>query len=481
MITHDDWVAFDDLMATSHDNSVVEGIQNSLISGFTHKQTGIFNDKRQKRVVVGGRRSGKTEEFCSEAIISALNFPHHTVPYVFALGISKGWDVLIKKFEEIQRRHRIELEYNVGRHSIILPQTNSKIKLFGLTTRGEADAGRGGEHPLVIIDEAGFAPDAVLRKAVISGWGPTTKQFRSKGGRGLLIGGSPSYLRDTYFDEIAGGNDATDTHRLTVYDNPYITDPDGLIDEWLDENKLNRNSPQFIREWLGKFCVDSTGLCYPAFKGKLFAEEEIPDEGYTVLGIDFGHTHPCAFVLVRFLQESSIVKRNGRDHIKKVWTAHVLETLERTQLDVFGIEEIVHAFIQNYGVHDVIADCADPRMIKHLQNSFSMNICPVNKAEKKANRIWLLDSLFRRDRVRVYPGCETLTSQLVSVPWNEHRDNHHEGVADHSIDGLLYAIDLMQNYEKYYKVPYVPGSPEWEEETFRRDVERTKRWNNRTF
>lgn len=479
-IISDDWVQFDDLQVLDYDKTLCDSIKNSLLSSFTYKQKKIYNDTRQKRVVVGGRRGGKSEEFCAEAIITALQFPHHTIPYVFSLGISKGWDILRPKFEEIQRRHKIDLDYNVGRHTIIVPQTNSKIKLFGLTTKGEADAGRGGEHPLVIIDEAGFAPDSVLKKAIISGWGPTTKQFRAKGGRGLIIGGSPSYLRGTYFDEIAGGNEGDDTHRLTVHDNTYISDPEGIISEWLEENDLTRASSQYIREWLGKFCVDSTGLCYPSYNGKILPDEVIPDNGYTVLGIDFGHTHPCAFVVIRFVQmDDEIVKRAGRDHKKQVWVGHVLETFEQTQLDVFQIEEISRIFTETYGVNDIIADCEDPRMIKHLQKAFSMPVRGVDKSERKANRIWLLDSLFRRNRIRLYSGCETLSSQLVSVPWDDKRKNHNKSVPDHSIDALLYAIDMMQNYNKYTKIPYMPGTVEWEQEQFERDKKRTLAFINK--
>src|SRR6478609_6929471 len=153
------------------EETLLESIDGGIdLSHLDHpKQRAIREDPSEFRVVIGGRRSGKTTFIGNEAIEVADQFPGETVPYV-APTVGRARDILMPHFRRLQRDHGANLRYNLGEHKVFTPN-GGIIQLCGLATMAEVEKGRGGSAPALYIDECGAINADLLKRAVRETYG----------------------------------------------------------------------------------------------------------------------------------------------------------------------------------------------------------------------------------------------------------------------------------------------------------------------
>lgn len=442
-------------------------------------QLAVRHDTSWIRAVIGTRRSGKTEGFCCEAIEIADQFPGATIPYILPT-IGMGRDIIFPKMEELDQRFKLGLKINRGEYKISTP-SGGIIQLFGLATTPECEKGRGKKFPLVIIDEAGAQVQKLLKRAVTQTFGPATADFRGIGGRGLLIGGTPGYEPGCYWEDLCGGNShvsklSASVHFFTIWDNPFFKGRENIvIDGHLAEHKMTRADAAFRREWMGEFCTDTQGLCYQRWNGLLLPRHAIPKGGYTVLGLDLGHVHPCAWVVVRF----NIIETLAGTVMRTIHHGHIIGSYEESGCSMEKIVAITRGIQKAYDVSVMCGDTAGsmaPTVIEDMRKVYNLPITAVKKgdlARSKASRIWMTDSQLGAGTLHVFEGADSVTRQLKSVPWNDARTDHHPSFADHSLDALHGAITLSRQHEIEHQLPPVPGTKEWFKQQHDEDVHRT--------
>jgi len=443
----------------------------SLRDFYHAKQTAFTLDPSLFRVVIGGRRSGKSLVFGGEAIEVADQFPGTTVPYL-ANTIGRARDIMMPHMDRFVSEHGIPLRFNRGEFKIYTPNGGC-VQLAGLATKAEVEKGRGGSYPALYIDECGAIPDDRLRPAVLETYGPAVKDYYGMGGRGIALGGTPDYRPLSYWSRLCGGNahqsefNAT-VHHLTIWDNPFYTGREqAVVDAYCDENGLEPSDPEVQREWYGRFCMNTEGLAYPHWDGSILPMVQMPIVGYTVLGVDLGTDHPCAFVIVRFTVHETIMGPPGKERLHTTHHAHVLETYEESGLSVHDVRAIIATLQKNYSVGLTVGDSAGggAMTIQTIGEVMGVPIKPVVKSGMKEDRIWMLDSMLRNRTMHVYDRCETLIEQLGSVPIERKsngRIDHMAGYPDHSLDALHYALVAARQHEVTIELPPIPGSREWQ-------------------
>lgn len=445
-----------------------------LAGGWHGKQRAIADDTSQLRVVIGGRRSGKTTFFGGESLQVADQFPGLTVPYV-APTVQRARDVMLPQMRKFQSEG-LPLTYNLGENKIFTPNGGC-VQLFGLASMSEVEKGRGGSYPALYIDECGaIVNQLLLQRAVTETFGPATKDFLGIGGRGITLGGTPTYTPGTYWERLCGGNThksefGATVHHMTIFDNPFFAGrEEAVIAAYCKENGLHRGHSKVLREWDGRFCIDSDGLAYPGWSGDVLPNHMIPIGGFTSLGVDLGSDHPCAWVVIRFVVTESIVG----DVAHYIHHGHILETYEETGLSVHDVAAITRMFQQTYGVSVTAGDSAGggKMTIDTIAEVLGVPIVPVQKAGFKEDRIWLMDSMLRNGTLHVHANCQTLVDQLGSVPVetksNGHRD-HMAGYHDHSLDAGHYALLAARQHDVMLPLPPEPGTREWDEHQARQD------------
>ena len=428
------------------------------------KQLAFRLDPSFWRVLHGTRRSGKTEVMCVEAIEVADMFPGETVPWIMPT-IGMGRDIVFPKMEELSVKFDLGLHINRGDFKIHTP-SGGVIQLFGLSTKPEAEKGRGKRYPLVIADEGGAYPNQdLLKLALNETFGPATADFRGLGGRGIVVAGTAGYEPDSYFEQLVGGNShvsklGASVHFMRIWDNPYFKGREQLIiDAYLRERNLPASDAGFRREWLGEFCTNSEGLCYQRWNGAMLPRHMIPTGGYTVMGLDLGRHQPCAWVVVRFVVVETVIG----DKLRSVHHGHVIASFTKSECGLEEIASITRKLAQAYGVGHIAGDSAGlgATIVNDLATVYGLPIVAVKKRGDKSGRIWMTDSMLGIGTLHLHDGCEGLARELKTVPWNDRRSDHHPRFADNLCDATHYALTLSRQHDLEEELPPAPGTSEW--------------------
>jgi hypothetical protein len=180
----------------------------------------------------------------------------------------------------------------------------------------------------------------------------------------------------------------------------------------------------------------------------------MPLAGYTIMALDFGEVRPCAWVVIRVVPYTEQVD----DMILSGVHIHVLEAKEKVCSSIHEITAITRGLQKQYSVGLIVGDSAEGFGIRHMNDVFSMNIVPAFKHGAKAERIFLTCSMLRAGTLKIYEGCEPLVEQIMTVPWNDERTDHHAAFDDHASDALHYALEQAFVWARVKPAAPVPGS-----------------------
>lgn len=407
-----------------------------------------------------GRRSGKSTGLVAKVCMEGI--PGEVHPYV-APTQQKARDICWPILERFHKTHGIGLDFNRST-GVCTTDRGIIIKCMGLSTKPEIEKLRGERYPGVIFDECGALNQDLLRPAVDEAAEPATLDFAGRGGFGVICAGTPSYAPVGYWHEVCGGNGGPGepapahgfaAHRGNVFGNTHIRNARALLAKKLAQKGWTEETPEYIREWLGRFCISSDGLCYGnAWNGIIEPQYMMPLGGYTIMALDFGEVRPCAWVIIRIVPHTEQIG----DYVHHTFHVHVLETFEKVCDSIHEITAITRAFQSTYHCGHIVGDSAEGFGIRHMNDVFGMGIIPARKGGSKQERIFLLASMLRARTLRIYEKCVSLCEQIPMIPWNEDRDDHHPQYNDHTCDATHYALELASQMHAIKPAEPVPGS-----------------------
>lgn len=420
-------------------------------------------DKNDLRSLLCGRRTGKTSYLA--ILLCMAGIPGEVHPFVTATQ-QKSRDILWPILERFQRSHGLKVEFNRST-GVATTDRGVKIKAMGLSTKPEIEKLRGERFPFVIFDECGAMNQDLLKTAVFEAAEPTTADFYGRGGLGIICSGTPSYSPVGFWHDICGGNgengkqpkDGFTVHRATILNNPYIRNAKEYLDRKLAQKKWTIDTPEFVREWLGKFCLSSDGLCYgSAWNGHVTPRVARPLTGMTIIAVDFGESSPCAWTVLRCCMHREQVG----NFIHETMMCHVLESKRQVCTSLNEIAGITRQLMRAYSANHLVGDSAEGFGLRQLIQQYGL---PFEKSEKsglKAERIFMTQGMLRVGQILIYEDCADLIEEISTVPWNEDRDDHHEAYSDHCCDSLHYALEKAMMLMRVKPVEPAPGTPEFE-------------------
>lgn len=428
---------------------------SNLFELLTPKQRSIEEDTAWLRAVCGGRQWGKTTWSIVAHACSAI--PGATSLAV-APTITKARDLLMPGVEWLARECQFHIQWRASDWEFVMPG-GGKVKCLGMNTAREAEKIRGYTPPFVTLEEAGTYKPDLLKFGIESCITPAQVKWFRNGGRGCALIGTPGLTIRDYWHELCQGMHGASVHHATMVDNPYIADPEGYMTMVLEDKKWTRSTPRFRREYLGQFCAESDSLCYADSWDKVvLPQSSVPEGGYTILGLDLGASvSPSAWVVLRITRE--LVGTEWQ------WITHIIHAETAVTLTVHDVAAKTGSLRKRFGIQRMRGDSAGlgAMTLETLRTKF--NGLPVESAPKagqKVARIWLMASMLATGRLRVYEGAAPLIEELLALPWNDDRDDHHESFPDHASDAAHYAIELANQWSKENspKGPE-PGSDEW--------------------
>ena len=280
-------------------------------------QLKILQSKARFRVVMCGRRFGKSElsqvEIISNAI-QGMNVAYITPTYKLAKTF----------FEKLTQR--VPFENNKSDLTIHFPNSGS-VEFF---TGERLDNLRGRKFHLVVIDEASFIPD--LEDGWLNSIRPTLTDYQ---GRALFLS-TPRGKNYFYSLYMKGGQKDWDSFKFTTYENPYILTseindakaqlPNAVFEQEYMANPMENAANPFGSEHINK-CVKFISTNEPMYYGIDLAKSF---DWTVIIGLD-SNGDVCHY-----------------ERFQKDW----LQTKETIK----NIRKHKHIFIDSTGVGDAIVE-----------------------------------------------------------------------------------------------------------------------------
>ena len=259
----------------------IDFIQYRLQKRLIKRQKEVFNDFVSPKIaVMCSRRAGKTEGN-SDIINRVAAVPNSPILYInltFDNAITQMYNRVITE----AKRAEIAIEKESKSAGFIQFANGSSVLFKGNKDKAEADKMQGDKYRLVIIDEAQsqcnmtYLVDTIIR--------PMLADYKDSQ---LILTGTPPRRKGTFF-EAAFLNPRWTTYSWSMFENPYVPDPELTIQEICKEKGVDRESAFIQREFYGKIAYDTEAQVfkdYKVYRGPV-PNDFIPDHVY--VGVDFG-------------------------------------------------------------------------------------------------------------------------------------------------------------------------------------------------
>lgn len=259
----------------------VDFTQYRLQKRLIKRQKEVFNDFVSPKIaVMCSRRAGKTEGN-SDIINRVAAVPNSPILYInltFDNAIRQMYNRVITE----AKRAEIPIEKESKSAGYIQFANGSSVLFKGNKDKAEADKMQGDKYRLVIIDEAQsqcnmlYLVDTIIR--------PMLADYSDSQ---LILTGTPPRRKGTFF-EAAFNNPRWTTYSWSMFENPYVPDPELTIQEICKEKGVSRDSAFIQREFYGKIAYDTEAQIFKGYKtySGVVPPEFIPTHIY--VGVDFG-------------------------------------------------------------------------------------------------------------------------------------------------------------------------------------------------
>lgn len=407
------------------------------------QQMAFFFDKRGRfRVARCTRRAGKSTGDAIKILITLLCQPRAVCLYV-AQTSSTAREVLWPVLKELVADYDLPFHFSETHLRLEHTASSGKALLKGADTVKDIEKLRGLKLKLAIIDESG-ALGANMEDLVMSVIGPS---LRDEAGE-LLLNGTPGYFPAGLFYEASEGLRLNWVrHEWSLQDNPYLSAEAKDLDLICLEEGLTRDSPRFIREYLGKYAINTATQMFafdPAahtFECSGPQASPLKEKALTwMLGVDFGWTDETAIVAIGYSPWDS-----------RVWVAESWSAPQQTSDDV---AHQLQRFIAVYKPKRIVGDLGGgggKATSGQIWQDYAIYIEPAEKTEK-LRHIEFINAAFMRGDLLIARNSE-LAKELPYVLWNEKKTDAHGRAKDNQAMAMVYAWRQCQNLAGKRKKP----------------------------
>lgn len=404
---------------------------------------------------LAGRRHGKTEGVATR--IATYARPDAMTAYV-APTITRAHEILIPVLRTLQRDVGLRFEL-VG--SLITFPNGGQCRLMGMSNIAEVQKLRGEDLLAAYFDECGVPKSEVLKTAVLECAWEALRKHRGEPGSGAVMSGTPGQVpgskeKPDFWHEVSVLNHddgapmyGASRHFGTIFDNPLFAGgkAEASIEEDLRNRLyLSRDDSKFRREVLHQWCISNELRCYSHFTGNVWPDSAAPEHGRTIMAVDFGWNDQTAIVVMRltdFVEEKE--QEDGSVLRTKGERVHVLYAEMRSHWRLDLVANKIEELRNRYHVGTVVGDQGGGASLQVIESWANMFGVPMIRSQKNAlgvkrSRIHTINDLFAIGHIVFYESARQLADELLTLVWNDDRDDHHERQPDHGADAFGYGI-----------------------------------------
>lgn len=477
---------------------------DQLLRGLLPPQRALFEDPARYVTALTPGQAGKTRLSLHLIIDTLLRRRSALVAYVsLTQKVAKRylWEELLA----LNTEHALELESHNTDGYFRAP--DGGLCLFGgIESAADVERYRGSPWDLFILDETKSADQKLVQTLVEDVLPP---RLATRNGRLALVG-TPGAVLHGKFWEITGRPARTirhegaqriatsrpwrdrleprwqgvdfewSFHAWALAENskaPHVPDcscPDKGAPHLWQQALLRKkakgwsdDNPIWLREYMGEWVADATNRLYrfnpernlwkPDLKSKEPFGLPTGHDWWFVVGVDFGHSDPCAIEILAF--------SDTHEDLFQVWEYNQRGLSLREQA-------MVVKRAQDMCGERLAGTVGDPAR-KHILHSLQVDhgVC-VEAAEKREKRdaVELVSSDMHEGRYKVLEGSE-LHDQVASLQWDETGLKEIAQVNDASDAGLYAHRKAQHRLASRPPPPPPPGTPEFEAEQHEAEME----------
>lgn len=397
-------------------------------------QTTVYEDEHRFKVIICGRRAGKTTLSALKIIDFAINHPKSNTWYVSPSYVQSEqimWRLITNYLpkQAILRKNDTKLRIEL--------KNGSYIELKGADT--EPDRLRGVKIDFLVLDEIdSFRNWKIVWEEVLR---PTLMDSK---GHAMFIGTPKGYrhLFELYNKQVSD----TDyiSYKFTSYDNPF------LPKEEIDKAKQETDEDTFAQEYLAEFKKYS-GLVYKDFSREkhVVPPFEIPVSWTRYRMIDFGFVHPTAVAFMAIDEKGGLV---------------VYDLIYQAGLSTPELANLIAQRSVGQSFVSTIGDSAAASDISEL-GSYGIAVFGVKKESGDRDVDWAtfrirkITEKLKTGMIRVFSTLEPLIYEFENYQYKEVQEG---GITkevpmkmnDDALDALSYGVVNLPEYlEKTYETP----------------------------
>lgn len=312
-----------------------------LIKDFFKEQRDVILETNHSKRMIAccSRRAGKTD-LASGAINYAAIIPDSRIIYInltFTNAINQIWNNTIKRAETMG----LEISKSSKADGTIEFGNGSSLRIMGNPNNSEIEKLRGeAKVSLIIIDE--FFHQRNMQYAIDEVISPLMADRRDST---LLCMGTPPRLAKTYGEKCWGEKGWKKFH-WTMFDNPYMPDPQEYLEEYCKNKGISIDSPFIQREYFGKIGVyDTEALVFKDRKTYNIFDKNEPITGICI-GVDYGFSDYNAVISVAYNKNT-----------KRSWV------VKESKFNKAGVSDIINTIMEHY--------------------NYAVELCNINRIDKE--------------------------------------------------------------------------------------------------
>ncbi len=371
-------------------------------------QSIIAKDKHRFRVLVAGRRFGKSYLCGWEMYAMALSRKDARIAYI-ATTYQQAKDIVWNELKNITAPTIIKVQETSPLTCIVRNKYGGESFI---TLRGweNIDTLRGQKFDLIVLDEV-----ASMRNFQTHWQEVIRPTLTDRKGEALFIGTPKGFnhLYDLFQEE--NNNEDWKSFHYTSYDNPYL-DPTEL-----DMAKKDMTEDRFAQEYLAEF-KKMEGLVYKEFSRNIHVTDELPVfVSETLAGVDFGFTHPAAVVSISIDNKGVYWILN--DYLKSGNT-----------------EDEICDYVATQQFNLVFPDPENASAIESLRRR-GVNIREVNKGKYSVvSGINKVRELLKSNRIKVHKSCIHVIQAFEMYAYPEEKNGQTNEIPSHEYSDILDAL-----------------------------------------